>query len=58
MIRIGEYLINKNEILYVEKYAFTWLSIRFKNGEILRIELYEEEKRDEEFENICLRERS
>lgn len=53
MIKLKDYLINKDEVLYIEKYAHTLLIVHFKNNAPdLCIEYYEEAARDNAFEII------
>lgn len=58
MLLIHNYLINKDEILYIEKEGFKWLSIHFKSGKKLDIEYCNEDERNLEFDNIYLGERN
>ena len=52
MIRINEYLINNNEVLYIEKYGLFTIAIYFKNGQRLEIKCHDAERCTQIFENI------
>lgn len=52
MLKIKDYLINKNELLYIEKFGFQSIIIWFKNGKTLEVICIDTDDRDCIFEGV------
>lgn len=52
MIRIEDYIINKDHVLYIEKYGLFYIIVNFKNGECVKINYNNEDRRDQIFDKL------
>jgi hypothetical protein len=54
MIRIKNYLINKDRVIYLEKYGLRYILVMFIDEDDLHIDCFNEEERDRIFDSIIL----